>query len=303
MSTDTDGTRAESGAPAEGEVVADRFSTDEIFQRVLATGGEEISSPNRVLLLSGIAAGFAISLTFLAHAALSGATEGTEITPVDHLLYPVGFVYIVVGRYQLFTEQTVTPVSLVLTRLASVPALLRVWTVVLAANVAGVVGGVVFIAFGGVLDPPAVEAGLTFGEEALAKSPTSLFSRAVVAGAVVAGMVWVEHAARGSVTRFLVVYLFILVIPMVGLYHAVVATADATFLVVNGAATVGTVVIDFLLPVIAGNALGGVGLVAVLNYGQTEEAFPEAMRESPRLSWREWAGRVASTDPRATAEE
>jgi len=299
----TDDGRADSGAPAEGEVVADRFSTDEIFQRVLATGGEELHSPNRVLLLSGIAAGFAISLTFLVHAALAGATEGTEITPVDHLLYPAGFLYIVIGRYQLFTEQTVTPVSLVLTRLASLPALLRVWGVVLAANVAGVVGGTAFVALGGVLDPPAVEAGLTFGEEALAKSPVSVFSRAIVAGAIVAGMVWVEHAARESAARFLLVYLFMLLVPVTGLYHVVVATADATFLVVHGAASVATVVVDFLLPVLAGNALGGVALVAVLNYGQTDEAFPEAMRESPRLSWREWTSRLVWTDPRATTEE
>ena len=66
-SNDTDGAEhAESGAPSEGEIVADRFSTDEIFQRVLATGSEEINSPLRVLTLSGVAAGFAITLTFVA---------------------------------------------------------------------------------------------------------------------------------------------------------------------------------------------------------------------------------------------
>jgi hypothetical protein len=66
---------------------------------------------------------------------------------------------------------------------------------------------------------------------------------------------------------------------------------------------VSTVVFEFLLPVLAGNALGGVGLVALLNYGQTEESFPEAMRESPRLSWREWGLEVAATDPRVSEDE
>ena len=301
---DTDGAEhAESGAPSEGEVVADRFSTDEIFQRVLATGGEEINSSLRILTLSGVAAGFAITLTFVAHAALAGATPGTETTPVDHLLYPVGFLYIVVGRYQLFTEQTITPVSLVLTRLASVPALLRVWGLVLAANFIGVVVGTAFVVFGAVLDPPAIEAGLAFGEEALAKAPWSLFSRAVVAGAIVAGMVWLEHAARESVARFLLVYLLMLVIPATGLHHVVVSTADATFLLLHGVSSVSTVVFEFLLPVLAGNTLGGVGLVALLNYGQTEEAFPEAMLESPRLSWREWGLKITAADPQASQKE
>ena len=298
-----DADHAESGAPSEGDVVADRFSTDEIFQRVLATGSEEINSSLRILTLSGIGAGFAITFTFVAHAALAGATPGTEITPVDHLLYPVGFIYIVVGRYQLFTEQTITPVSLVLTRLASVPALLRVWGLVLAANLIGVVAGTAFVVFGSVLGPSAVEAGLTFGEEAVAKSPWSLFSRAVVAGAIVAGMVWLEHAARESVARFLLVYLFMLVIPATGLYHVVVSTADATFLLLHGVSSASTVVFEFLLPVLAGNTLGGVGLVTLLNYGQTEDAFPEAMHESPRLSWREWGLKITATDPRADEKE
>lgn len=294
---------AESGAPSEGDIVDNRFSTDEIFQRVLATGDHEIRSSVQILTFSGVAAGFAITMTFIAHTALAGATPGAEITPVDHLLYPIGFLYIVLGRYQLFTEQTITPVALVLTRLASVPALLRVWGLVFAANVVGVVAGTAFVVFGGVLDPAAVEAGLTFGEEALAKTPLSLFSRGVVAGAVVAGMVWLEHAATESVARFFLVYFLMLLIPMAGLYHVVVATADATFLLLHGAASVSTVVFDFLVPVLVGNTLGGVALVAVLNYGQTEAAFPEEMRESRRLSWREWGLQVTSTDPKASREE
>jgi formate/nitrite transporter FocA (FNT family) len=299
----TDDEHSESGAPSEGEIVADRFSTDEIFQRVLATGSEEINSPLGVLTLSGVAAGFAITITFIAHTALAGATPGAEITPVDHLLYPVGFLFIVVGRYQLFTEQTITPVSLVLTRLASVPALLRVWGVVLAANLAGVVAGTAFVVYGAVLDPAAVEAGLTFGQEALDKTPWSLFSRAVVAGAIVAGMVWLEHAATESTARFVLVYLLMLLIPMTGLYHVVVSTADATFLLLHGVASVPTVVVEFLLPVLAGNTLGGVALVALLNYGQTDDAFPAGMRDSPRLSWREWGTRVTASDPRASESE
>ncbi|PSQ39191.1 transporter [Halobacteriales archaeon SW_5_70_135] len=274
-----DADHAESGAPSEGEVVADRFSTDEIFQRVLATGSEEVNSSLRILTLNGVGAGFAITFTFVAHAALAGATPGAEITPVDHLLYPVG------------------------TRLASVPALLRVWGLVLAANLIGAVAGTAFVTFGSVLDPSAVEAGLTFGEEAVAKSPWSLFSRAVLAGAIVAGMVWLEHAARESVARFMLVYFFMLVIPVTGLYHVVVSTADATFLLLHGVSSVSTVVFEFLLPVLAGNVLGGVGLVTLLNYGQTEEAFPEAMLESPRLSWREWSLRIVTTEPRANETE
>ena len=130
----------------------------------------------------------------------------------------------------------------------------------------------------------------------------SLFSRAIVAGGIVAGMVWLEHAATESATRFFIVYLLMLLIPTAGLYHVVVSTADATFLILHGVTSVSTVVFEFLLPVLAGNTLGGVGLVALLNYGHTEKAFPGPMREAPRLSWWAWITCVSSTDPRASEE-
>lgn len=292
-----------SGAPSEGGVIQDRFSTDEIFQRVLATGSEELHSSTRVLLLSGIAAGLAITLSFLAHAVLVAEFGGGDVGPAAHLLYPIGFVYIIVGRYQLYTEQTLTPVSLVLTRLASVPLLGKVWALVLAGNVVGAAVGAFVLANAGVLDPAAMEAGTAFAEEALKKGWWSLFYRGVVAGWIVASLVWVNHAVHDSVARVVVIYLAIYLIPTTGLYHIVVSVADAFFYLFEDGAEIVGVFSSFLLPVLLGNTLGGVFLVTLLNYGQTEEAFPEPMRTSERIGWREWLVGFRSTDPRAHEED
>lgn len=63
--------RSERGAPAAGSAVRDRFSADEIFQRVVATANEEFSRSNRLLFLSGPAAGIVMNFSFLGSAALT----------------------------------------------------------------------------------------------------------------------------------------------------------------------------------------------------------------------------------------
>src|SRR5699024_4914407 len=63
--------QSEHGAPAAGSAVRDRFSADEIFQRVVATADEEFDRSNRLLFMSGIAAGLAMSFSFVGSAALS----------------------------------------------------------------------------------------------------------------------------------------------------------------------------------------------------------------------------------------
>ncbi|HET7325062.1 MAG TPA: formate/nitrite transporter family protein, partial [Halococcus sp.] len=63
--------QAASGAPTAGWAVGDRFSGDEIFHRILASADEEIATGTKELIFSGLAAGFAITITFLGHAAVT----------------------------------------------------------------------------------------------------------------------------------------------------------------------------------------------------------------------------------------
>ncbi|WP_370683904.1 formate/nitrite transporter family protein, partial [Halobacterium hubeiense] len=107
--------RSRSGAPAVGSVVRDRFTSNEIFQRIIAAADEEITSGSRELFFSALAAGFAITITFMLYVSLSATTGGDPI--LSALLYPLGFIYIIIGGYQLYTENTLPPVALTLERL------------------------------------------------------------------------------------------------------------------------------------------------------------------------------------------
>jgi formate/nitrite transporter FocA (FNT family) len=89
--------------------------------------------------------------------------------------------------------------------------------------------------------------------------------RTAFAGLIVAGVVWVEYAARDTVSRIVVVYLALLRVPPGNLLHIVVSWAEMVYLViVDDLSPVG--VTEFALPVLLGNTLGGVLLVTVVNY-------------------------------------
>jgi formate/nitrite transporter FocA (FNT family)/nucleotide-binding universal stress UspA family protein len=282
--------RSRSGAPAVGHVVRDRFSSDEVFQRIVAAADEEITSGSRELFFSALAGGFAITITFMLYVSMTTSTGGDPV--LSALLYPLGFVYIIIGGYQLYTENTLPPVALTLERLASVPALLRNWIVVLTGNFAGGAMGAAALAFGGVLSPEASVVAAGIAQKGVDTAWWSLFSKAAFAGLIVAGVVWVEYAARDTISRLAVVYLAFLAIPLGGLYHSVVSFTEMIYLVLLGDLAFGVGFVDFVLPVLLGNTIGGVVLVTVVNYFQTTEQRLETARfegAERQLSLPEWA--------------
>ncbi|MFC6823798.1 formate/nitrite transporter family protein [Halopelagius fulvigenes] len=280
--------RSRRGAPASGEAVRDRFSVDEIYQRITATADEDIERSTRLLFFSGLAAGLSVGAAFLARAALTTAYPQNPMG-IGNVLYPVGFIIIVLGGYQLFTENTLTPVTLVLTRLASLPQLLRLWAIVLAANVAG--AGVIAFLFANtaVLDPAIAETASAIGEHAMDVSWSALFYKGAFAGGLVATMVWLAHAARDTLSRFLIVYIIMILIPVAGLFHCIVGACEVLYLVFEGRVAFVAAFTDFFVPVVLGNTLGGIVFVALVNYSMTEtRRFPEHSQRRRELTWPEW---------------
>jgi formate/nitrite transporter FocA (FNT family) len=275
------------------DVLADQFSTDEVYQRVVADADHEVTSGTRALFFSALAAGFSIAITFLLYASLTATTDGA-IAGV--LLYPLGFVYIIIGGYQLYTENTLPPVALTLERLASVPTLFRHWLIVLAGNFLGGGLGAVALAYGGVFDEAATAAAIGFARKGIATPAGDLFVKAAFAGLIVAGVVWINFAARDTISRLAVVYMAFLAIPLGGLFHVVVSFTEVVYLGLVAGVDLPAALGGFVLPVLVGNTLGGVLLVTVVNYYQTsdERLQIDRFQDARRLSAREWlAGSLA----------
>jgi formate/nitrite transporter FocA (FNT family)/protein-disulfide isomerase len=291
--------RSRSGAPSAGKAVSDLFSTDEIFHRLTAAADEEFSRSTRLLFLSGVAAGLSISLSFVASAPLTAKTSAV----VGSLLYPLGFIIIALGRYQLFTENTLTPVTLVLTRIASLPRLLRIWGVVLAANVLGCGLCAYVLAETNVFNAEAAEVALEYGRHFLEMPWATLFWKGVFAGWLVASMVWLNHAVRTATARVAVTFVLMYTVSMAELAHCIVGASEVLYFVFRGQATILQFFWEFLAPAALGNTVGGVLLVAILNYSQTRALrFPDRDCGQLELTWREWLLGREGAQPRLTED-
>jgi formate/nitrite transporter FocA (FNT family)/nucleotide-binding universal stress UspA family protein len=284
---DQDQEHAGSDVPTTGEVVPGRFSSDEVFQRIVADADHEITSGTRELFFSALAGGLAITITLLVYASMYPRTDSSVVAA---LLYPIGFIYIIIGGYQLYTENTLPPVALTLERLASVPALFRHWSVVAAGNFAGGAIGAVVLAYGGVFSPEAAAVAADLAVEGVYETTRwELFFKGAFAGLVVAGVVWVNFAVGDTISRLVVVYLAFLTIPLGNLFHVVVSFTESIYLMLVGDLGLVLAMTDFVIPVLLGNTLGGIVLVTVVNYYQTSEARLETARfeNVRRLSIRE----------------
>ncbi|MFT4911374.1 MAG: formate/nitrite transporter FocA (FNT family), partial [Natronomonas sp.] len=108
-----------------------------------------------------------------------------------------------------------------------------------------------------------------------------------------AGVVWLDFAARDTISRFFLVYIAFLLIPLADLFHVVVSFTELMYLVFLGEAALLPGLVGFVLPVLLGNTIGGVVLVTVVNYFQTTERRVESTREDGverQLSLRELVG-------------
>lgn len=262
----------------------DRLTAEQIFERIIVDADEEISRSPRELFFSALAAGFAITITVLLYVTITTTTGKESI--LRAVLYPLGFVYIIMGNYQLYTENTVPPVALVIERMASVPALLGMWLLILLGNLVGAAGGAAALAFGGVFSDAERETAIAIASTGLAADPMALLFKGAFAGFIVAGVVWLDFSVRSSVARFPLIYMAFLAIPLGNLYHVVVSSTEVMYLVFIGETTLVTGMGGFVLPVLVGNTVGGVVLVTITNYFQT----PGYLEEDPsrRLSPREW---------------
>ena len=287
-------TEATPDAPNEGSAVEDFFSTDDIFRRVLATAAHELERPTSTFIWGALAAGLILGFSFLARAVVTAAVPG-QPSLVGDLLYPIGFIFVILGRYPLYTENTLTPMTLALTRFSSLRDLLRIWGFSYLPNLVGAGIFALLLAATGIMRPDTAEVALQLGEQLLEAPWADAFFRAVLAGWLLAGLVWLVHAARDTVARLLLIWLVIYLQVSAELYHCIVGSVEVLYVVWTGHASFLAYLSNFLVPVTFGNTVGGVVFVAILNWAQFSADKGHGEGVGPQLSWREWfVGRTGS---------
>lgn len=249
-----------------------------VFESVRRSGDSELARPPVALAFSGLASGLSMTLSLLVSGMFRARLPEAPWSPLIYNFgYTIGFLATILGRQQLFTENTVTAVIPLLDdwrNRKKWAAVVRLWIVVLVTNLIGT-GLLTFaIAHTDVFAPEVKHAFLTTGIEAANASFVTLFLKALVAGWLIALMVWLLPAA-GDSARILVILIVTYIVGLAGLAHVIAGSAEVFYAVASGAVTWGHYFGGFLLPVFLGNSLGGVILVSLLNYGQVAVSSDE----------------------------
>jgi len=243
--------------------------TPVIYDIVRRYGVEEMGRPATSLWWSGLAAGLSMSFSLLAMALLEmHLPDAPWRSLVRSLGYPIGFLMVVLGRQQLFTENTITVVLPVIAEPSrhNFWCAGRMWTIVLLANLAGTLFAALFCTFTPVLDPDVRVAMMSIARESLDHDALGLAFRGITAGFLMAAMVWLIPASSGA--QFQVVAVMTYLISLSGAAHIVAGSAEAFMLLANGGIGIGQMLGAFTLPVLVGNIVGGTALFALLSYAQ-----------------------------------
>ncbi len=240
-----------------------------IHETIRAEGESELERTVTALALSGLAAGLSIGFSLIVQGELTAALpEGFLRTVLSPLGYAVGFLIVVLGRQQLFTENTLTPVlALIHNRnRETLLRLMRLWAIVLTANVTGAILFAAAVHRSGAFDPNVLHAFSVIGHQTIRSGFAATMMRAIYAGWLIALMVWLLPAAEGS--RPLIIIILTYVVAFSGFSHIIAGTVDCAYVVLANEATWSEFIARFFVPTLIGNMLGGVALVAALNYGQ-----------------------------------
>lgn len=241
-----------------------------IYEAIRREGEHELSRPARSLWWSGVAAGLAISVSVLAKGTLAASLPDADWAPlVTNLGYAMGFLIVILGRMQLFTENTLTPIlQLFVTPCRRhVIRILRLWTIVFAANLVGCMLAALVMVKGGAIPEKTLEGVLLISHHYAEATAFEHFARGIPAGFLIAALVWMLPGLRGAGEVFMIVFLTWL-IGAAGFSHVVAGSTELFVLVLHGELGLVTALTEGVAPAFAGNVLGGTGIFAALLYAQ-----------------------------------
>jgi formate/nitrite transporter FocA (FNT family) len=240
-----------------------------VYETIRREGEEELKRPNAALAWSALAAGLSMGISFLAEALLKAHLPNQPWAPlVSRAGYCIGFLVVILGRQQLFTENTLTVILPLMVRkdLKTLGRVWQLWAVVLSANLLGTYLFATCIAKIDLFDPGVSRALTEIGEAHFGLDFGIVFVRAVFAGWLIALMVWLLPGAESARVSIIIILTYL--VGLGGFNHIVAGSTTVFFMVVSHSLTWGAYLLQFFLPTLLGNIAGGVTLVAALGHAQ-----------------------------------
>ncbi len=259
-------------------------SANVVHEAIRHDGEEELNRPVSALAWSGFAAGLSMGFSFVAQALFRAyLPDGSWRPLVVNLGYPLGFLIVIIGRQQLFTENTLTAIIPLLARrnVTTFIRVLQLWTVVLLANLIGAHLFAWVVGDTPMFKPEVQAAMLSLAKQAADVSFGVAILRGIFAGWLIAMVVWMLAAVDTG--RIMVIVILTYIVGLAGLTHIIAGSVEVLFLPMVGAKSWIAVAWGYMFPTLIGNIIGGVSLTAALNHAQVVAGM-QAKRKSRVLA-------------------
>lgn len=243
-----------------------------VYEIIRLEGEAELARGFPALWWSALAAGLSIGFSVLSQALLTATLHGVPGSAViADLGYCVGFLIVILARQQLFTENTLTAVLPVMVRKdwSGIWDVLRLWGIVLAGNIVGCFLFAAFLAYSGAFTEQTQSAITEIGRHLMANSPTEMFTKGIMAGWLIAALVWMLPSSEG--TEIFIITLITYIIALGDFTHIIAGSVEAIYMCLIGEVGFWQAFGGFFIPTLFGNVAGGTVLFALVSYAQVRE--------------------------------
>jgi formate/nitrite transporter FocA (FNT family) len=257
------------GEPADRPEAGTRLSAGQIHDNVMSQANEELDRAASSLFISSLASGLAIGFSFLGGAYATSVVSPSHAGVAMAAAYPLGFILVIMARSELFTENTLTPVLPLLHRrsLEALVKMLRVWVILLGGNLLGTVIFAWLMARTPAVPSPLRQAMIQVADHATSSPFLLTLYQGIFAGWLIALLTWVLASTRRTGAQLALIWILTAPISAFGFKHSIVGSVEAFYRAWAGS-TGWAPMVGFIAAAVIGNTIGGVLLVALLNYGQ-----------------------------------
>ncbi len=241
---------------------------EDIFQRTKVEGERRLERPLLEEISTALAAGFDIVAGIVALALVETQFEHSMGRPAAHVFgsiaFGIGFVFLMVGRGELFTENFLVPIAGLDRRSAgSWRNLAKLWLTSPVFNIAGGLIMILILTTHSVLPYGTGATMIDLAATIHANGVLALFMSAVFAGALITAMTWFVEGQESMLVRVVVAWLAGFVLAVGSFNHVIVITLELIFGYRFGAHFNWSFIAGNFALAAAGNMVGGLGLVTL----------------------------------------
>jgi len=247
----------------------------EIMREQIQSGLKEYNRSDLGLFLSSLSAGlevgFSILIIGIIFTLFKNESSGGQLALMMALVYPIGYIFVIIGRSELFTEHTTLATIPVMNGEATLSSLAKLWLIVYVGNLAG---GYIFGSISLIFNAEMHLIGKDFfyfvSEKMLKYSVGATMISSIMAGWLMGMLSWLLSSAQDTFSRVVMIFLVTFLISIAGLHHCIVGSIEVFMAFFTEANQISWgQFLRFQVLSTLGNIIGGVFLVAIIKYAHS----------------------------------